>query len=851
MGMVLGLSSPLLAQIETERVSETTDVTPVSRAVHTTLSSFDGRYFVFSSLATNLVEGGTGDLFVKDNQAGVIARISDGSVGASGSLRALSPDGRYVTFSSADSNGVVEDTNGQTDAFLADLQLNTISLVSVHTDGTQGDSSSAPITVSSDGRFVVFSSGATNLVDDDTNGVTDLFLRDMQAETTERINVSSAGVEADALANGGSISGDGRYIVFDSEATNLAPGDVAGRDVFLRDTQLDTTIKVNHRSDGPEASNGHSQGAAISANGLYVLFGSNSSTIAPEAIPNVRYSIFKYTIATDSSVQVSKAGPNNDIWGVPVTGISNDGRYITYSSKASNLVDDDTNNLDDVFLTDTENRITTRVNVDNEGNQTLLIGGSSAASTAMAISGDGNVVIFGSLANNLLDYDQKNTREFFVRDIQNASTDLAVRYGTGGLELAEHSRYPSASENGRYVTFAGTDLGLAVGGNNTYPQIYMLDRQTGIYTLVTRAHANWFGEPAINTKINTSKSSVSNDGRYVAFTSQATNLIEGVQQGNLYLYDTQSDSMTWVISGNGSLAQFAFSGDGQYLTFSSDTNNLVPGDSNNGSDVFLYNIQTKTTTLISVDSGGIAGGSDGRSWNPSISADGNFITYSSDATNLVAGDGNSQRDIFVRDIQAGQTFLVSVNSAAEQGNGFSEGSTISESGRFVAFYSMANNLVDSDTNSVQDIFVHDRQTGVTTRASVDSGGNGVSGYVSSPTISSNGQFVAFTADSADLVDGDLNGKRDVFVRDIVNGSTLRVSENASGDDPDDNSGFYSFPIFIENGAYLIFDSSATNLVPDDNNGFGDIFRASNPFAPTEPTPDLIFGERAGSFEPEE
>jgi Tol biopolymer transport system component len=382
----------------------------------------------------------------------------------------------------------------------------------------------------------------------------------------------------------------------------------------------------------------------------------------------------------------------------------------------------------------------------------------------------------------------------------------------------------------------------------------MLDRQTGVYTLVTRAHANWFGEAALKTSTFGEISSVSNDGRYVAFASSATNLIEEVGQGLLYLYDVQTDIMSRVIDGVGSpqLTPFAFSSDGQFLTFGSNSNGLVVGDSNNKSDVFLYNLQTKTTTLISVDSGGVVGGSDGRSWNPVISADGKFITYSSDATNLVAGDDNSQRDIFVRDLQAEQTFRVSVNSSAEQGNGFSEGQAISENGRYVTFYSMASNLVDSDTNSAQDIFLHDRQSGVTTRVSVDSNGNEVGDFsssISNPSISLDGQFVAFVADAAGLVDGDLNEKADLFVHDNESGAIIRVSENVLGEDGDGHSGFYSTPVFTENGAFLIFNSEATNLVDGDNNGFGDIFRARNLLAPFEPLGEDIFGGPiTGSFE---
>jgi len=855
LSLMLSFPSILCAQIEIERISLTTDATAPNKLIEHGLTSFDGRYYVFRSTASNLVKGGSGNMFVIDNQTQVIKRVLNGDIGASGFMSHISPNGRYLVFYSTDESIVEADANGMADIFLADLQLDTISLVSVDSNENQGDvGASISGTVSSDGRYVTFTSSATNLVDDDTNGVADLFFRDTQLGTTERIGVSTAGAEADAAVYGGSISGDGRYVAFYSEATTLVAGDISGNDVFLRDTQTDTTVKVNNRSDGDGASNGKSLGPVISADGQYILFLSNSSTIDPRPVTNYRYSIFKYNITTESSVQVSRDAPNNDIRAFGLNSVSNDGRYIIYTSDASNLVPDDTNGQQDVFLTDTVSKTTTRANVDNDGNQTVLFGSSSNSSPLM-ISGDGNVVLFTSAAENLVDNHSKGTHGAYVHNVQNKTTELMIQHGVGGVEFNNASYRFSASADGRYVTFAGVDLGVwTVRFDSTYPQIYMLDRVTGIYTLITHTIPSFWADFAINTSALTSYSSVFNNGQFVVFTSGTHYLVEGdLPSIDLFLYDIQTDVISIIADvavNNGSLTSFAVSADGQFITFASQKNNLVPGDSNNLTDVFLYNTQSKIMQQLSVSNTGLAGSSDGTSSTPAISDDGKFVAFESTATNLVTGDSNARGDIFVRDIEAGETFRVSVHSNGGEADNTSRLAVISENGRYVSYLSDATNLVDSDTNNGTDVFFHDRQTGATTRVNVDSSGKQTSGtIINGPALSADGQFVAFGSTATDLVEGDTNDVHDVFIHDNIGGSTIRVNLNASGEQADTGSAFTnSRSVFTENGAYLLFDSIASNLVPDDTNGQSDIFRVRNPLAPAEPLSEVILGGDAGSFE---
>jgi Tol biopolymer transport system component len=226
--------------------------------------------------------------------------------------------------------------------------------------------------------------------------------------------------------------------------------------------------------------------------------------------------------------------------------------------------------------------------------------------------------------------------------------------------------------------------------------------------------------------------------------------------------------------GNGNSFSPSISADGRYVTFVSSATNLVSGDTNGKSDIFVRDRQTGTITLVSRNSAGVEG--NGYSQYPSISADGRNVTFASSATNLVSGDINGKSDIFVRDRHTGTTTLVSRNSAGVEGNGASNNPSISANGRYVAFDSMATNLVSGDINGMSDIIVRDRQTGTTTMVSKNSTGVEGNGYSQYPSISANGRYVAFVSSATNLVSGDINGRNDIFVRDRLTETTTLISK---------------------------------------------------------------------------
>ena len=262
----------------------------------------------------------------------------------------------------------------------------------------------------------------------------------------------------------------------------------------------------------------------------------------------------------------------------------------------------------------------------------------------------------------------------------------------------------------------------------------------------------------------------------------------------------------------------SISADGRYVLLLSDATNLVPGDTNDARDVFIHNRQTGQTTRVSVASDGTQGNA-GCYW-PIISAGGRYVTFSSDASNLVPDDTNGQKDIFVRDRQTSHTGRVSTTSHGIQGNRESRSPCISADGRYVAFASRASNLVPGDTNDCCDIFIADRHVGEITRISVAWDGTQGNGASDRPSISSDGRYVAFSSDASNLVPDDTNGVGDVFVHDRQTGRTTGISVSLNGLQ---GNGKSWAPHISADGRHVAFSSAASNLAPGDTNGTDDAF----------------------------
>jgi len=246
---------------------------------------------------------------------------------------------------------------------------------------------------------------------------------------------------------------------------------------------------------------------------------------------------------------------------------------------------------------------------------------------------------------------------------------------------------------------------------------------------------------------------------------------------------------------------------GRYAAFQSGATNLVIGDTNNEYDIFVHDLYTKVTTRVSVSSTGVE--ANDNSWWTTISADGRYVAFDSNADNLVIPDTNWSGDIFVHDRVTAITTLVSRNQLGIQGKGGSEHGAISSSGRYVAFKSGAYNLVANDTNMKADIFIKDLVTEEVYRASITSIGAQANSHSDFPDISYNGRYVAFRSTADNLVPLDTNSKYDIFVHDRVTGVTERVSVTSTGAQVDGNS---DRPAISGDGRYVTFHSDAEDLV---------------------------------------
>ncbi|MBB4675637.1 TolB family protein [Crossiella cryophila] len=353
--------------------------------------SADGRFVAFASTATNLVphdRNGHSDIFVRDTWTGLTTQVSGGD-GPAYDAPAISADGRLVAYLTDAADLVPGDANGLPDVVVTDRRTGRTTGVST---GGDGESFGAP-SISADGRFVVFRSAATNLVPGDTNGVADVFVRDLRTGGIERVSVAAAGTQGDKLAHHGTaVSADGRFVVFPSAATNLVPGDTNGSvDMFLKDRATGTVTRANTTATG-EQSSSYTLMPAITADGGQVFFVAWGDNLVPgdtEDTPDV----FVKTLRTGEIRRVNTAGDGRAADAQPYQPtISADGRYLSFSSIAANLVPGDTNNVDDVFLKDLRTGVLTRISLRANGKQ------ADGFSVTPALSADGRSIAFASHA---------------------------------------------------------------------------------------------------------------------------------------------------------------------------------------------------------------------------------------------------------------------------------------------------------------------------------------------------------------------------------------------------------------------------------------------------------------------
>jgi Tol biopolymer transport system component len=432
--------------------------------------SSDGNRICFESSSPNLVPGDTNgwaDIFVHDFQSGQTTRVSVTTSGAQANQDCLYPvishDGNSVAFVSRGSFDPL-DTNLQEDIIVHDSLTGQTTRVSVDSNGANANNYSTEPTLSSDGRFVAFTSYASNLVPSDTNATFDVFVHDLLTGTTTRANVSSSGAQANGVSWQPSISGDGRYVAFESFASNLVAGDTnATSDIFVHDMTTGATTRVSLGLGGAQAGDG-SLSPVFSADGRRIAFWSYATNLVPNDT-NGLTDLFVVDLATGETrqVNVDSAGlPAND--GLPwqysydPPALSDDGRFIAFHSGATNLVPGDTNFKVDVFVHDMLGGGTTRASAGAGGQQATDV------SVQPGISGDGRYVSFESLATNLVSGDTNNRSDIFRRDRLGSAASVAYCAGDGfagscpcsNSGLAWHGCENSATTGGALLLDSGS-----------------------------------------------------------------------------------------------------------------------------------------------------------------------------------------------------------------------------------------------------------------------------------------------------------------------------------------------------------------------------------------------------------
>jgi Tol biopolymer transport system component len=788
-----------------------------------------GKFVAFISFATNLEPGippGLGGIYLHDVDAERTFLVSTNSEGElpdnecrNGSV---SKDGRFVVFASFATDLVTGDTNGCEDIFVKDTVTGLTERVSVSSAGIQANGESTRPSISADGRYVAFQSGADNLVAGDDNWMDDIFVHDRKSRKTWRVSVNDAGEQSTDGSQNVRISGDGKWVVFESMASNLVDGDTNGdSDVFIRPTSRAGIVRLSVSAGGAEG-NSASANAAVSTDGRYVAFDSwANNLVAGDTNDSRDVFLVDRELGTIVRASVNTAGTQGNA-DSETPAVDDTGRVV-FVSMASNLEDSDDNGSRDIFIrwADTLGDMRTNMISRTPENEEP-----DSDSQLPSISADGTMVAFVSHADDLVFGDSNISMDAFFRTIGTNSmgdtkrANVTTAYATNGNGGAYS---PDISSSGRYVVFAGTfdDDNLVYGDTNGFDDIFRVDRWLGTISRINMAH------DGAQANGGSEYCRISPNGQSVVFTSEANNLVEDDTNPDpdIFLWFYSTPQHLYQVLGDGGVQPNGACyepapADNRNLAFASAADNLVAVDVGGFSDVFYTHVVAGTIEMVSVGPGG-QGNSDSES--PSITPDARYVAFSSRATNLIDGGTVVGRwHVYVRDRTDATTEIVSVSDAGADGDSNSSRPSISADGRYVAFESVATNLVAGDTNGLRDIFVFDRNEETVVRASVASDGTQANGHSYNARISPDGRYVTYESAATNLVTGDTNGVRDVFVHDLRSGRTVRVSLGGPMGTNEADAHCQS-PAISDNGRHVVFSTAASLVSSVDDNGLLDIY----------------------------
>lgn len=687
----------------------------------------------------------------------------------------VSRDGRYALFISEAANLVADDTNGVADLFLYDAVADQVERINLGSGGTQSnESSSGSVAVTADGRWVFFTSNAVDLASDAALRPGQIYLRDRATGTTTLLIRGGDGLPLSGSTYLADASEDGRYVLF-STVTALLPVDTnQALDLYRLDRNTGDYQLVSVALDGSAA--GAEWNAQLSAGGRYAVFSSwAGNLVAGDTNDNV--DLFWRDLEQGRTLRAGETEPRgspNNIgapelpWGG--NALSDDGRYVLFSTWQA-LLPADTNGSADGYRFDSSDGSLQRVTLDGEGAQLgggTLLGGLSADGTSLLLV----------TSWPLLPSDPEFAQRAYWRDITSGQiTNIPLHAGPEGREGEVRGCMPSPDVGVAYCL--STTRRLFGGEEPGFLGLYRAVRGDGSVRRVSRSTG-----PAVayaNGHSGRHRIAASDDGRYVVFDSQASNLVVGDNNGvsDVFLHDRLLGSTTRLsVDAQGAESACAseyadLSPDGRYVVFE----RCGPAGSANDAFTQIYRLDRLTgqTLLVSTDYKATPG--DSASTQPRISDDGSVVLFRSTAQNLgVPAHGSG--DYFLRDVAAATTTIVSRNPQTGQSDGIPYSAWLSGDGRFVAFDDSSTNLIDGDTSPWVGVFVFDRDKHLLERVSTSAQGAPLNGASFCLGLSRDGRQVLFKTFAA--VPGFPSGINNIFLRDRLSDTLEFVSRDNYG-----------------------------------------------------------------------
>lgn len=674
-------------------------------------------------------------------------------------------------------------------------------------------SASSSQALSADGRYLVFSSSASDLVGGDTNNVEDVFVRDQMSGALRLVSATADGIPGNGASRYPSISANGRYVSFQSEASNFFTGDGADKDIFVKDLHTGAIVRATTRADGsapttPEIASAITQlRSSLSADGRLVAFPTYRALSPGDN--NGQVDIYVKNLDTGaldlvSSNSADQSADSSSLF----PSLSGDGRYVAFISPG-NFVPGvpGTTASNRVYRKDRVTRATALVSAAADGTP------ANGACVYPSINANGRYVALQCSSNNLPVNGYSGDR-VFVKDMDTGAIELGAPGSAYSVSMT-----PSISADGRYVAFQvgiGSPSGLAV---------FVRDRQNGTMTNQHVTPAGTAVPESSTTWEPRMWPSISGDGRYVSFASASSALVPPDNNGaaDVFVRD-RALGVTQRASGahagprnDGDSDNAAISRDGSLVLFDSWSTRIVDGDTNATSDVFAQRTDTGVTTRISTAANGTPG--NGASYAPALASSTGDVYFLSAANNLVSGDTNGKVDVFRKRLSDGSIERVNLFYTTQATADAQAPIAVGADAPYIAFAS-PDTGISGDRNGYTDIVVYTRNGSGGAQPVV----GGANGNSMQPSVSDDSRILAFASDATNLGVGG-NAVRNVFARNMreyynVPQPLQLVSANAAGTAADGNS---EQPAVSADGRYVAFVSWATNLVPGDDNGVADIF----------------------------